>query len=271
MKKRLLAIVALFIFVLLTIMPTVSAQEQETYGNSTIYVHDLGQLLTAVEEELLVSHFGPLFEDKSYNVLFLTTNDAEGKSTMVWSDDYMDALFPYYEHNIAFVIDMDNREVYINTMGNATLCLTDKMVNNAIDAGYDYVVDEDYYNCLKAMANYCEPKLNDNPGEGAYDDDTLAAIESGAISGLIPGGVVTGILCFILVMNHNKANKAQSATTYMNKDNYSIKDKNEVFVRTYERVHHDYYKPKSSSSGGGGGSSHRSSSGRSHGGGGRKF
>ena len=44
MKKRLLAIVALFVFVLLTIMPTVSAQEQETYGNSTIYVHDLGQL-----------------------------------------------------------------------------------------------------------------------------------------------------------------------------------------------------------------------------------
>ena len=270
MKKRFLAIIALVVFVVLTMVPTAFAASQ-SYGNSTVYVDDLGDLLSISEENDLMTYFGGLFADRSYNILFLTTNDADGKSTMVWSDDYMDSKFPYDENNIAFVIDMDNREIYINTMGNATLCLTDNMIDKALDKGYNYISDYQYYDCLKAMADYCETKLNDNPGTGARDDDTMDVIAEGAINGLIPGGVVTGILCFILVMNHNKANKVQSATAYIGKDNYEVKDKNEVFVRSYERVHHDYYKPKSSSSGGGGGSSHRSSSGRSHGGGGRRF
>jgi hypothetical protein len=55
---------------------------------------------------------------------------------------------------------MDNREIYINTMGNAIKSLDDKDIENALDVGFAYVCECKYTECLAAMADYCINKLN---------------------------------------------------------------------------------------------------------------
>jgi uncharacterized protein len=232
-----------------------------TIGKSHIYIHDLANLMTSQEENDLVESIRDKCEQTEYNVLFLTTNETNGKSTMVYSDDYMDALFPVgTENNIAFIIDMDNREIYINTMGEAIRQISDNEIDKALDRGYSKIQEKDYSGCMQAMATYCLSDLQGtDQGENAFVDSAMSAL---------PGSLlVTAIVVIILVVKHNKANKSVAATSYLNNGDYDVICKDETFVRSYETVQHDYYKPKSSS----GGSSHSSSSGRSHGGGGRKF
>lgn len=257
----------------------VQSGQIEIIGDSTIYFHDNANLLTKKDKEQIIG----LLHDKnadviSYNILFLTCDDVRGKTTMTYSDDYMDELFPDYEHNIAFVIDMDNREIYINTMGNAILSLTDKMIDAALDDAYPYIKNGQYGECLKAMASYCVPRLSDNPGTGATNSNIAAygfgtAIVQGMLGSMPIALIAAGIIVTVLIFKHNSVNKAQSAVRYIEKNNYKVLDKDEVFVRSYTTVQKDFYKPSSSSgsSSSGGGSSHRSSSGRSHGGGGRSF
>jgi uncharacterized membrane protein YgcG len=118
------------------------------------------------------------------------------------------------------------------------------------------------------MATYC---LSDITGKSeAMMNGVLAGIISMMLSNSLYSAIPTIIVTIALIIKHNAANKAQSSTKYLSNENYALIDKDEVFVRDYETVQRDYYKPKSSSSSSGG-SSHMSSSGRSHGGGGRRF
>ena len=267
--KKLFSKILICVFVVLfatMLMPVTVHAETE----SQIIVDDLANLLSSEEESLLVERTKDRLGSKNYNILFLTYDDAEGYSTMVYSDDYMDDLFPVgTENNIGFIIDMDNREIYINTMGGAIQSLSDYEIEEGLDIGYNYVSEQEYFECLDGMATYAIPRLG-----GGYNADGTLSAGSKALNGLqagfIPSALVAAAVVGFLAISHNKANKSINPNTYVGKNNYNLINKKEKYNRTYETVQKDYYKPKSSSSGGGG-SSHRSSSGRSHGGGGRRF
>lgn len=226
-----------------------------------LYMRDLADLLTDAEEEKLISWINKTY-GKEYNVLFLTTNDTGGKTTMIYSDDYMDQLFPDTDENIAFVIDMANREIYVNTMGSAITKLDDTEIDKALDLGFKKITNSKYYECMQVMSEYC---LNELYNKSNFMSEYIANLKVSLLFALI----ISAIIVAITIAIHNKANKRISAEKYESKESYEIIDKDAVYERSYDTVQRDYYKPKSSSSGGG--SSHRSSSGRSHGGGGRGF
>lgn len=137
-----------------------SGDREFLVGNCHVYIHDDAKLLSGVEQEKLLGVVAKYAEKISFNILFLTYDDAQGKSTMTYSDDYMDNLFPYKAHdNIAFVIDMDNRQYYINTMGKAIEWLDAEEIDEALDNGYDYIADENYVRCLQAVSDYCLKEL----------------------------------------------------------------------------------------------------------------
>lgn len=273
MKKQFLArisAVALLFVLLLSVaaaFPVTAEAKEKTYhqkvGQSTVYIHDLADLLSNAEEKELLDSVNKYCKKMQYNILFLTTNYTSGKSTMVYSDDYMDKLFPDTDENIAFVIDMDNRQIYINTMGSAIKILSDKDIDKALDKAYPQIVNQDYSATMQEMSDYCLGKLSET-----FFSKFLKGTYK--FSHIFISGVITVIVGVSLVKMHASANKPQSAVTYVPKENYNVEDKEENYIRTYETVESGYYR-KSSSSSGGGGSSHRSSSGRSHGGGGRSF
>jgi uncharacterized protein len=269
--KSIVVLFAIMIFALSAFAPMVFAIDApiEEYNSSKrVYVHDLASILTTDEEQTLIEVATYYCDDQNINVLFLTINDAKGYSTMEYSDDYMDALFAVTENNIAFVIDMDNRGYYINTMGAFIQSISDYEIEMALDAAESEMKRGDYADAMADMADYCLSEITGK--SAALRNGFLNALIHGMTStGVIVGLVAAGIVLVVLFINHNSVNKTPSATKYVSGSDYKINDKKEVQIRTYETVQRNYYKPKSSSSGGG--SSHRSSSGRSHGGGGRSF
>lgn len=269
-----------------------------------VAVYDEANLLSSSEEQKLEDLAEEYSDNIDINVIFVTTNDADGKTTEAYADDYYDDLTSdQLEYSgILFLIDMDNREITISTAGNCITWFNDNEIEVALDKGYNYIVDEKYYKTLDAMAKYSLKTIehwyesgdtpeddylysDDNSNDYSYDDDysydepsKFDEILSNIGQNMFYSLIITIIVVIILTTKHNSANKKVSAVNYIDKTGkgYKVINRDRHHVRTYETVSKNYYKESSSSSSrsGGGhrsGSSHSSSSGRSHGGGSRKF
>ena len=233
----------------------------ETYPD----VYDYANLLTSSEESKLSSMASQYKNKYNVNVVFLTYSNAQGKSTMRYTDDFYDNLY-YDASGILFAIDMDNREMYINTVGSCINALSDRERNQVFDKTENYVVNKEYY---KFFSNACELSFDKMYETGSSSADRSPLMPDGAA--FVLSFLVMIIVLLVLLAKHNKANKQISATNYMPQNGYVVNNRQERYVRTYETVQRGYYRESNSSSGGGGSSSHSSSSGVSHGGGGRRF
>jgi hypothetical protein len=144
--------------------------------NKNIHINDLADLLTDKEEESLKSWVENKYSTMTHNILFLTTNETGGETTKVYSDNYMDEMFPDTDENIAFIIDMHNREIYINTMGTAIQKLSTSDIDSALDAGYQKIINEDYYGCLEEMSKYCLSILTESSENNEDGEDSESSV-----------------------------------------------------------------------------------------------
>lgn len=278
MKKIKVLFTALCLCVGLSMTMHVSAEE--------IYVYDHADLLTVQEEEKLQNYADVMKDAWEMNFLIITTDDAEGKTSMEYADDFYDACFPEEseEDGMAYLIDMDNREIYLSTSGIAIRYLTDDRIEHVLDLAFEYVAEGDYYGTFEVFFNESENYLYEGIPEEQYNYDT----ETGEIDyyeepmkltfgevlfafavALIPALVTVLIIKAKYQLKfedfHYDANTAS-------KVNLSVKQDRLVnsFV-THRRIPKNTESSGGSSGGGSRSSTHSSSSGRSHGGGGRKF
>ncbi len=161
MKKILSVILSLFILFLLGI---------NAFASFNIMIDDSAFLFTEDESAEIISFANGFAESNNFSVAVVTTDDAMGKTASEYADDYYDDLIfngGWSEDGMLFLIDMDNREVYVSCAG---LCIdeyTDYELNSIIDSGYSYVVNGDYADCIVAMIEEAE-KL----ALGSSDSDT---------------------------------------------------------------------------------------------------
>lgn len=255
-------------------------------------VFDQAELLgsdTARLEEKIAG----LRQKTKMDVVLVTTTDADGKSARNYADDYYEAggFGTRKDHSgVLFLIDMDNREIYISTEGTMIRFLTDSRVDAMLDHAYTYAGNGDYVGVMDSflddLAAYYQKGI---PG-GQYNYDT----ETGKISryysirwyeALIAVGIsvfCAGGACLNVVREYGMKRQQKQAASYnlayRANARFAFRNQNDVLANSFvtQRII-----PRSNSSGGGthGGSSgggsrsstHTSSSGRSHGGGGRKF
>lgn len=262
-------IITKFLLMLLIVvfMSTASVNALSSYNtDEQVYMHDLADILTPSEEAELIKLTQGYCDGKDFNVLFLTTDSTDGLPTVSYSNYYANDFFPDdVDNNIIFVIDMDNREYNIDTMGETIQIITDAEIDEAMDNAASAMSNQDFARAFKNMATYCLSDVVQSSNSG-FINIFLSLMLSNILWSLIP----TAIVVVLLIIRHNAANKQQPATQYLSKDNYAVITKDERFVRTYETIQKDYYKPKSSGSSSGGSSGHMSG-GRAHGGGSRKF
>ena len=170
-----------------------------------------------------------------------------------------------------FTIDITGREVYISTSEDVVDWINDVEIQDAIDAGYDYLVEGDYYSAINLIANDALWTIEHWYSVGPRD--VVDYIKDIFLGTLWYSPIF--VIAFIIsrkntLKKHNKANEFVTAEANIPKNHFIVKNISETFVRQYEtRV-----KVKTSSSGSSGhrsGSSHRSSGGRRSGGGGRRF
>lgn len=241
-------------------------------------VYDFGDLLTDEEETNLYNEIQSFVEQTNYDLAVVTINENPKQDAMNYADDFYD----YNEFGkgttrdgLLLLIDMDTRELYISTTGNAIKMYSDARINDILDTGYDYITNQQYYNTFLSMIK----KSVDFYSMGFPEENKNIEIDEigrPIIIKYINYRLIAGISVFITLIvtiifyNISKLKlKVGSTISYLKSSNISLrKDKLINSIVTHHVRNTD-------SSGGGshsGGSSfHTSSSGSFHGGGGRHF
>lgn len=242
-------------------------------------VYDEAGLLTEQEIDALDEKITALMEITGWEVYAVTTEDAGGKSAEAFADDFFDSHSTETEDGVAALIDMDNREIYLSTCGEAIRYLTDERLDYILDEAYGEISEGYYADCLEAMiegtAEYYERGLPDN--QYNYDEETgevsvyrsitlWEALIAIAITAVVFGVVFGGIV------GKYRLKFGNYEYEFRRFSNVDLKNSSDVLVNsavTHRRI------PQNTGGGSHGGSGrstiHRSSSGRSHGGAGRKF
>lgn len=256
-------------------------------------VYDEAGLLTIAQIEQLETQVSALRIRMNMDIVLVTTDDAGGKSSQAYADDYYD----YGSFGVGsdasgalFLIDMDNREIYISTTGNMIRYLTDARVDTVLDNSFSYLGQGDYAGAMNQFltdaASYYEKGIPG--GQYNYDSETgkisvyrsikwYEALLAIAVSAVCAGGACLGVIQSY-GMKQERKQAMNSIMAYRANAKYSMAVKNDVLRDT--SVSRSIIAVSSSgssgsrssgSSSGGRSTTHSSSSGRSHGGGGRKF
>lgn len=231
------------------------------YAETSVY--DYADLLTP-EEESALQYNSNQYDDIS--IIFLTTNDANGLSARTYANTFYDS-HNFSDNGVLFLIDMDNREIYIDTVGTCIKAL-DKKIESILDVGYEHITKSDYYGTLESMFNasmhqlqYC--RTGEQASSIIFDWNYILTPTEESI---IFSALITIAILAIFIFIHNRNNKTIKATAYLkDNDGFVVNSSNVTYLGERRNVIHGYYNRSSSSSGG------RSGGGRSHGGGGRRF
>lgn len=258
-------------------------------------IFDNADLFTDEEEKLLEEQVYKSVEEMGMDLAVVTTSDASGKSPVQFADDYYDANgFGIGEDSSGalYLIDMDNRELYISTHGGMIRYLTDDRIEVIIDEAAPYAGDGDYSGSAQAVIRAIEACLAAGVVDGQYNYDW----ETGSVSpyykprnkrldwyeilfAFAGAGILAALPCISTINQYQmKKQHKQSLNyrlAYRGASSFAFHLSNDQFFNkqvSQRRI------PRNTGSGGNGrqassgrSTTHRSSSGRSHGGGGRKF
>lgn len=242
-------------------------------------VVDDADLLSYDEEQEIQSMLDEFAEESGWTLFAVTTDDANGMTSEEYADDFVDQN-ALEENGVCFLIDMDNREIYMSTTGSAIRILTDHRIDSIMDDSYEYAGDGEYAKCFETMIRETEDSFHEGIESGQYNYDR----DTGEISkapnrltvwdmliSLIAAAAVGGAVIAVIA---GKYRLKFGGWQYDFKSNsrLDLTNKTDRLVNTFRTAHHIQR-----DSGGGSGSSgphsttHHSSGGGTHGGGGHKF
>ena len=254
-------------------------------------IDDSADLFSDSEEASINNNLLDFSIETNYPAIVLTTDDATGKTSQDFADDYFDNLIIYSgwdENGILFLVDMDNREVCISTMGECISVYAD-YIDYIIDSGFDELLNGNYSECFNLMISaaldcyqgnyYDDYYVDDYYGDYPIDDEyyyenIIQSENSSVLSNVfvcIVISLVIGAVSVLFVKNSYKNMgkgdefDADDLILTLTDSDDTVISRNVITTRVPKNNNHNR------SGGSGGGSSHHSSGGFSHGGGSRKF
>lgn len=246
---------------------------------STPKVYDYASLLTVTEKDNLQTKMNQIKQDYQMDAYILTINDAQGKTTTAFADDFFFDL-GYGRDNtngVLLIIDMDNRNVKISTSGSAISYFTDARSELIIDKFYDNLKSGNYYQVGNIFLKQVEAVVS-NPIPSSYSERTTLpraplALEDyllrGGIAALI--ALVISLITYFCICHSYTHPKFTQPAVAPDRSSVHYTDKKDMFVHTHTsrvRIRDD-----SNSGGGGfggGSSTHTSSGGGTFGGSGER-
>ena len=250
-----------------------------------VILSDEADLFSAQDEYALLARGQALAELSGWDVRMVTTDDAGGRSAQEYLEDfYMDHY--RQDDGVGFLIDMDNRELYISTSGEAIYYLTDDRLDRLLDAAFDYVSDQRYAHSMSAMVEGTITAFRQGIDTNTYTYNT----DTGEIVYYEPPKQITAgeglFAAFVGLLTSLGIGTSVTARYRMKHKQYQFNVKknsklklslsNDMLVNRYVTTRHIPKDPppgSGMSSGGGGHQStiHTGSGGHTFGGGGRKF
>lgn len=291
--KKILSVLTVFLLV-------ISSFFISSYAYEETLIDDAANLFDDMQEEEISSVLLNFALETSYSSAVITTDDADGKTSQAYADDYYDNLViseGWSQNGILFLIDMDNREVCISTMGECISLYADS-IDYIIDCGYSEIVNGNYSECILLMIDGAYERTQTGNGEYydefynneyyVYDDGyyggevnypNTVTRSSGISIGnvavcIVIAFVIAAISVFAVKSKYKNTGKgdefdADDVILNLTGSNDTVISRNVVTTRVPRNNNHNRTGGRGGFSGGG--SSHRSSGGFSHGGGSRKF
>lgn len=289
--RLLLFAAVLFLMAGVCMVSAAYGSENSVLADGKTRVFDKAGLFSEAEKSSMEEEIASMRKDMNMDVVIVTTDDAAGKSAEKYCEDfYINGKFGTGKDysGVIFLIDMDNRELFIAPVGTMNRFLTDKRWNEILDNAYQGASNGDYAASAEAflvgVRQYYTAGIPG--GQYNYDRDTgkisiyrsitwLEALVALAVALLAAIGPCIGVMNRYAMKkerrqagNYLKAYRTDCSFRFSaNTDNLVNKTVTHIVI------------PKNDSggrTGGGGGSSSgcsttHSSGGRSFGGGGRKF
>ena len=206
------------------------------------------------------------------DVVLVTTDDTGGLSARDYANDFYDeGGFGTGKDasGVLYLLDMDNRELYLSTSGVMIRFLTDDRIESMLDHAIDKMASGAYAAAAEQLLEDTESWYRKGIPGGQYNYD----VKTGAVCA---GGVCLNVKReYAMKQEHRQA--SNYALAYRANAHFALQDPQDVMVHSFVT---QKIIPKAtvrvSPGGGFSGSSgrsstHRSGSGRSHGGGGRRF
>ena len=253
-------------------------------NSALVSVEDRANLLSDSDEHKLLQLAEKLADTTGMEFRVLTIDDAEGKSTASYAEDYFESMADSVAGG-SYILDLDNREFYVATYGDLRYYLTDDRIDTMVSHAGNYAKSSDWEGTLSSMLSdtksYIKQGVQD--GTATYDEQTgtytyYEPPKTVTLTELLMSGVI-GLLGFFSMFLTNKRRyqmKVPETNDYQMKDNIhlNLKVRNDRLINKH--VHRRLIpKDNDSGKGGGGGihisSVHTTSGGHSAGGGGGKF
>ena len=247
MNKRtkligMIGIIFIFTMFVLTMIMPVSANQIE---NDSLYIIDNANLLSDEEEISLKKVMEPITEFGG--IAFVSTSSNNSTSESYAKNKYRDCFGN--SSGTLFLIDMDNREVYIFSDGKNYRLLNKARAYEITDNVYTYATDGDYYECAKEAFIQIDKVLNNE----------MIFAPMRYITGIL-AGICTSLLVSILIVYVQRKHKYEECDITEDVETYII-ERHDRLINVTKTKH-------TSSSGGSGGGGGGGSSG---GGGGHSF
>lgn len=233
------------------------SMERIGYNQETgyeIYIDDWADLLSPSEEESLQKLMEPITSHG--NVAFVSISENPTYSTDAYVDDYYYDHFGY-ESGTVFIIDMDERYIWIHSNGEIYRTVTDAYADTITDNCYSYASNENYYKCAATAFEQINTLL-----EGKAIAQPMKYI-SNAFLAIIMALLINYFLV-MFVSRGRKPSTSQLLNGIFSK--VDVKNPRTEFINQTRR-----YSPQSRGSSGGGGRSGGGGGGSRGGGGGHRF
>lgn len=239
--------------------PSVDASEK---------VYDFANLLTDSEEKDIYYQVQDFIMEHDMD-LAIVTIDSNNKGSQV---EYADDFYDYNDFGIGssrdgvlFLIDMQYRQIYMSTTGDAIQMYSDYRIDQIMNAIYQYMTDTDYFNGISNFID--ELSYYASVGYPEMDEASRLSVGQCLKYGAIISAIATFIIMLVLVNKNKLVRPATTAREYLDKESVVVNNYGDIFMGSNTVKH----KIEHSSSSSGGSSTHSSSSGSSHGGGGHGF
>lgn len=275
--KRIIACLLLLSLTLFA-LPCRAVEAQENW------VYDYAGLLTGDEIASLNEEIRQLRLQLEMDMVILTTYGTGNSSIQQFSDDFYDNQgFGYgsTDSGILLVLDMEAREWYMSTCGEALYIFTDYGLDQLGEVILPGLSGGDYFGAfslwLEALPGYVHAYQNGKPLDGYVtadpNRDEILYYEDSSQLGNFPLALFIGLVAAVVVIlvlrgQMNTAKFQPNAAEYLKQGSFRLRQRSDMFL--YSRVTKTL-RPKNNTSGGGGSSVHRSSGGVRHGGRGGRF
>ena len=273
MKKKTIFFIIYLIFTMVSAFPASASADDVPKVNADIKVYDYAELLTEDQEKQLALKAKDILARHNIDIAIVTVNTTNGLSSMEYADDFYD-YNPFGYGNDAsgllMLINMEEREVWISTTGNAITIFTDRNIDSLLDVVYTGLSQGDYYKAGNAFLSESERYISkwefqQKPFREKYT--VFHILFFSLFFGFGAGGFITFIL---FIFSKKSISGKPHMSTYQ--DNFELTTRRDNFLSTNTtRSAIPKNVSSSGSSRSGGSTTHTSSSGRTHGGGSRKF